>query len=602
MHRKSILLNAIRVFLIIVGLFVPLLHPRSVYAGTFAYIEFGLGNAGGIEAELEEDVGVKFKYEADPWWDGEPPYPAYIRLKEEGHDAPLKTAVIEVECGAPGFPNSSYCPCAYPSFCYCALSGGYYYPPEFQDLRLSELVYDDDGDGVVRLFVEVEVDDAWTNTKGSSQVREIIVGPNTPALLSPADGTVTYDPVSTFSWYSARGARNYQIQVDDDPNFYPPLLVDASSIATSYTLGSPLPLGIYYWRVKAHNAAASSDWSSTWVFSIVPPPPASPSNLRAIAVSQTQVNLFWNDNSDNEDGFKIYRDGSYLITVGANVTTYQDTGLSCGTTYWYRVTAYNTSGESDPTDPAGTTTYPCPTPPDPPSNLQAIAISQTQINLYWNDNSDNEMGFAIYYGDGSYVDRVGANVTSYQDTGLNCGTYYSYYILAWNYEGFSSPSNTAGATTHPCPETVPNPPSNLSATAVSRSQINLSWSDNSNNEDGFKIYRNGSCRASVGANVTSYHDTGLSCGTSYSYYVTAYNSGGESSPSNTASATTHSCDHEVIPGDANGDGQVNAIDITKTERIVVGLDEPTPGADANQDGQINALDITKIELIIVGLS
>jgi uncharacterized protein YfaS (alpha-2-macroglobulin family) len=57
----------------------------------------------------------------------------------------------------------------------------------------------------------------------------------------------------------------------------------------------------------------------------------------------------------------------------------------------------------------------------------------------------------------------------------------------------------------------------------------------------------------------------------------------------------------VLPGDGNGDGTVNALDITKVERIIVGLDTQTTGADANQDGNINALDITKVERIIVGL-
>jgi len=57
----------------------------------------------------------------------------------------------------------------------------------------------------------------------------------------------------------------------------------------------------------------------------------------------------------------------------------------------------------------------------------------------------------------------------------------------------------------------------------------------------------------------------------------------------------------VTPGDANGDGTVNALDITKVERIIAGLDAQTPGADANQDGNINALDITKVERIIAGL-
>jgi len=57
----------------------------------------------------------------------------------------------------------------------------------------------------------------------------------------------------------------------------------------------------------------------------------------------------------------------------------------------------------------------------------------------------------------------------------------------------------------------------------------------------------------------------------------------------------------ALAGDANGDGVVNALDITKIERIIVGLDAETPGADANGDGVVNALDITKIERIIVGL-
>ena len=58
----------------------------------------------------------------------------------------------------------------------------------------------------------------------------------------------------------------------------------------------------------------------------------------------------------------------------------------------------------------------------------------------------------------------------------------------------------------------------------------------------------------------------------------------------------------VLPGDANGDGQVSALDITMTELIILGLAGPTPGADANEDGAVNALDLTMIERIIAGLA
>ena len=75
-------------------------------------------------------------------------------------------------------------------------------------------------------------------------------------------------------------------------------------------------------------------------------PPDSPSSLIGEPQSQTVVNLHWIDNSDNEDGFKIYRDGSVVATIGVNSANYRDTGLEAGKTYHYIVRAYNAAGES----------------------------------------------------------------------------------------------------------------------------------------------------------------------------------------------------------------------------------------------------------------
>jgi hypothetical protein len=78
--------------------------------------------------------------------------------------------------------------------------------------------------------------------------------------------------------------------------------------------------------------------------------PAAPSNLHGSA-SRTSITLTWTDNADNEDGFKIYRGPnssslSLIATVGANVTTYTNTGLSRRTRYYYKVCAYNSYGEN----------------------------------------------------------------------------------------------------------------------------------------------------------------------------------------------------------------------------------------------------------------
>ena len=182
--------------------------------------------------------------------------------------------------------------------------------------------------------------------------------------------------------------------------------------------------------------------------------------------------------------------------------------------------------------------------------MAATAVSSTQIRLTWIDNDTAEQGFKIERSAGagstdfSQIATVGANVTSFSNTGLTASTSYSYRVRAYNTDGESGYSNTAGAAT-PAAAAVPNAPSKLTATAVSRSQINLAWADNAGNETGFIIERaKGSTGtdftriATVGANVTRYSNTGLAANTAYRYRVSAYNASGTSGYSNIASAKT----------------------------------------------------------------
>jgi hypothetical protein len=91
-------------------------------------------------------------------------------------------------------------------------------------------------------------------------------------------------------------------------------------------------------------------------------PPAAPSGLSATAIATTQIDISWTDNADNETGFKIERstrtNGSFaqIDTVGADVTSYSDTTVRKGTTYFYRVRATNGDGDSAYSNEASATT------------------------------------------------------------------------------------------------------------------------------------------------------------------------------------------------------------------------------------------------------
>jgi fibronectin type 3 domain-containing protein len=154
--------------------------------------------------------------------------------------------------------------------------------------------------------------------------------------------------------------------------------------------------------------------------------------LQASAVSNTQINLTWS-NVANETGYRIERKtgtgGTFaeIGTVGANVTSFSSTGLSANTTYCYRVRAFNDAGNSGFSNESCATTL---GPPAAPSNLQASAASSSQINLTWNDNSNNETQFRIErrIGGGAYVFLVNkaAGSTSHSDAGLSSNTTYTY--------------------------------------------------------------------------------------------------------------------------------------------------------------------------------
>ena len=119
---------------------------------------------------------------------------------------------------------------------------------------------------------------------------------------------------------------------------------------------------MYCYRVCATNSAGDSAYSNEVCGTT---PLAKPTAATATAVSSSQINLTWIDNSAAETGYKIERKrllgGTYsqIAQVGANVQSYSDrTGLDPNTKYYYRIRATNGTLNSDYSNEPSATTFP----------------------------------------------------------------------------------------------------------------------------------------------------------------------------------------------------------------------------------------------------
>jgi immune inhibitor A len=95
--------------------------------------------------------------------------------------------------------------------------------------------------------------------------------PATPTLATPKSLASIKDTTPTLTWNLATGASKYEVQVSHDQAFPLPLSAGTTKTGTSYTVPSALNFGVYYWRVRALDAAENvSGWSAINVLTITP--------------------------------------------------------------------------------------------------------------------------------------------------------------------------------------------------------------------------------------------------------------------------------------------------------------------------------------------
>ncbi|MBN1991591.1 MAG: pre-peptidase C-terminal domain-containing protein [Anaerolineae bacterium] len=254
--------------------------------------------------------------------------------------------------------------------------------------------------------------------------------PSAPALQSPANGASFNEGESITLAWSATG-NEYYGEIWGGPGG---TLTFGWQSGTSKNIGSQWPGYTYSWRVKARNSAGESGWSSTWTFTVKP---AAPSGLNAQAVSCSQVNLYWND-TGNEDAYRIYRNGAYLAQVGANVTNYQNTGLSGDTGYSYYVKAYKGSIESNASNTVNITTPSCvPSLPD----LRPYTRPGYTYPVVPSSVTGTHTPNTLYAGQPTYFDWYFVNSGTATAPG---GFYFDLWVDSTRYVHYSQPNYSPG--------------------------------------------------------------------------------------------------------------------------------------------------------------
>ena len=381
---------------------------------------------------------------------------------------------------------------------------------------------------------------------GNSSSVNLLTIPSTPVAIA---ATLITQTGFTANWNAMTGASSYSIDVATDAAFtsfvsgYNNLSVASNSLAVTGLLAG----NTYYYRVRAANATGSSA-SSNIISQITAPP--DPSASTASVIGQTSFTANWST-STGASGYllDVATDAAFTSFVGSyndfpvTSTSTSVTGLTGGTTYYYRVQATNAGGTS-----GNSSTIVVLTIPAPPVASAATSVAQTSFVANWAAST----GATNYFLDVSTSNTFASFVSGYQNlsvgtvsnytvnTNLSVATTYYYRVRAVDASGTSTNSSTISVLTLTATAVA------TAATSITQTSFVANWTSVSGassysidvaTDNAFTsiVYNN----VNVG-NLTSYTANSLNSNTTYYYRVTANNATGSSPYSNIISATTFS--------------------------------------------------------------
>jgi phosphodiesterase/alkaline phosphatase D-like protein len=401
-----------------------------------------------------------------------------------------------------------------------------------------------------------------------------------PTQTTPSASSASNQSQTGFraNWSTASSANGYKLDVSTSSTF--------SSFISGYNnldVGNNTLMDVtgltcnttYYYRLRAYNSCGNTSTNSSTITtsttSCTCPTQASPTSNAASNQSQIGFRANWST-ANGASGYRLdvstssifssFVSGYNNLDIG-NTTSRDITGLACNTTYYYRLRAYNTCGNTSfnsSTITAATTSCTCPTQASPTSNA---ASNQSQIGFRANWSTENgASGYRLDVSTSSifssfvsgYNNLDIGNTTSRDITGLACNTTYYYRLRAYNSCGNTSTNSstiTTSTTSCTCP-TQASPTSNA-ASNQSQTGFRANWSTASgasgyrldvSTNNTFSSFVPGYNSLDAG-NTTSMDATGLTCNTTYYYRIKAYNSCGNTSTNSlNITVSTNQCSND----------------------------------------------------------
>ena len=410
------------------------------------------------------------------------------------------------------------------------------------------------------------------------------IASDVPSQVTGLTATPTINYTIDLSWTTPNGngyaVSGYLIERNIAGAGWLTIGATTTSTATTYADINLAANTVYEYRVSAINVVGTGLVSATASSNAGDVPDAPVLTLTALPGSTIQLD--WTVPTNNGFSITTYAvekstDGtnwSPLTSINAN--TFQDTGLTNASTYYYKVTAVNQVGNSVFSSPVSIVAGDA---PSQVTGLTATTTSNTSIDLAWtapNANGYAVSGYMIERSDdmGATWSTLVADTQSlsvaYADTGLTTGVVYTYRVSGINALGTGPFSATAA--THA--GGVPDAPV-LTLTALASNIIQLDWTTPADNGFGITTYQvekssDGGTTwvALTSINANTFQDTGLTTSTSYQYKVLATNAIGNSAFSGAVA---------MIAGDAPS--QVTGLTATTTTNTSIDLAWTTPNAN-----------------------